>query len=82
MPSAKTPIWGRTGVHAQGHQGPGPRSRTLGGIRGAAQLLARELDDSKLTEYTDVIMEEADRLRTLLTACWTPERGNPPHEHP
>ena len=38
----------------------------LGGIRGAAQLLARELDDSKLTEYTDVIMEEADRLRTLV----------------
>lgn len=38
----------------------------LGGIRGAAQLLARELGDGKLTEYTDVIMEEVDRLRTLV----------------
>ncbi len=38
----------------------------LGGIRGAAQLLAKELDDNELTEYTDVIMEEADRLRNLV----------------
>jgi two-component system nitrogen regulation sensor histidine kinase GlnL len=38
----------------------------LGGIRGAAQLLARELGNGKLTEYTDVIMEEVDRLRTLV----------------
>lgn len=38
----------------------------LGGIRGAAQLLAKELGDNALTEYTDVIMEEADRLRNLV----------------
>ena len=38
----------------------------LGGIRGAAQLLARELGNGKLTEYTDVIMEEVDRLRNLV----------------
>jgi len=38
----------------------------LGGIRGAAQLLERELDDSALHEYTQVIIEEADRLRKLV----------------
>lgn len=37
----------------------------LGGIRGAAQLLARELDRSELHEYTEVIISEADRLRNL-----------------
>ena len=38
----------------------------LGGIRGAAQLLSKELQDASLSEYTDVIMAEADRLRTLV----------------
>lgn len=38
----------------------------LGGIRGAAQLLSKELPDAALAEYTDVIMEEADRLRALV----------------
>jgi two-component system nitrogen regulation sensor histidine kinase GlnL len=38
----------------------------LGGIRGAAQLLARELPDSELTDYTNVIIEEADRLHKLV----------------
>ena len=38
----------------------------LGGIRGAAQLLSRELSDPALSEYTDVIMQEADRLRELV----------------
>lgn len=38
----------------------------LGGIRGAAQLLSKELPDPALSEYTDVIMEEADRLRALV----------------
>jgi len=38
----------------------------LGGIRGAAQLLARELPSESLSEYTDIIMEEADRLRRLV----------------
>ena len=34
----------------------------LGGIRGAAQLLARELPHSGLTEYTNVIIDEVDRM--------------------
>ncbi|MDV7211176.1 PAS/PAC sensor signal transduction histidine kinase [Azotobacter beijerinckii] len=38
----------------------------LGGIRGAAQLLARELPDEALQDYTNVIIEEADRLRNLV----------------
>ncbi|HYQ39279.1 MAG TPA: nitrogen regulation protein NR(II) [Pseudomonas sp.] len=38
----------------------------LGGIRGAAQLLARELPDAGLKDYTNVIIEEADRLRNLV----------------
>lgn len=38
----------------------------LGGIRGAAQLLASELPGDDLKEYTQVIIEEADRLRNLV----------------
>jgi len=38
----------------------------LGGIRGAAQLLAQELDSEELAEYTNVIIEEADRLHNLV----------------
>ncbi|EED34921.1 nitrogen regulation protein NtrB [Luminiphilus syltensis NOR5-1B] len=38
----------------------------LGGIRGAAQLLSRELPDPALLEYTTVIMSEVDRLKALV----------------
>jgi two-component system nitrogen regulation sensor histidine kinase GlnL len=38
----------------------------LGGIRGAAQLLERELDSERERDYTRVIIEEADRLRNLV----------------
>lgn len=38
----------------------------LGGIRGAAQLLQRELDRSDWIEYTEVIISEVDRLQTLV----------------
>jgi two-component system nitrogen regulation sensor histidine kinase GlnL len=38
----------------------------LGGLRGAAQLLERELGDQDLTEYTRIIIHEADRLRSLV----------------
>lgn len=38
----------------------------LGGIRGAAQLLARELGNTSQSEYTDVIVAEATRLQVLL----------------
>ncbi|WP_341938997.1 nitrogen regulation protein NR(II) [Marinimicrobium sp. C2-29] len=46
----------------------------LGGIRGAAQLLARELPDSDLQEYTGVIIDEADRLRNLVDRMLGPNQ--------
>lgn len=45
----------------------------LGGIRGAAQLLEHELDIPALREYTQVIIQEADRLRTLMEKLLTPQ---------
>lgn len=38
----------------------------LGGLRGAAQLLEQELENNELTEYTQVIIQEADRLQVLV----------------
>lgn len=38
----------------------------LGGIRGAAQLLHRQLATAEQREYTSVIIAEADRLRNLV----------------
>ncbi|MEP6996637.1 MAG: nitrogen regulation protein NR(II) [Betaproteobacteria bacterium] len=46
----------------------------LGGIRGAAQLLERELDRRPLREYTQVIIGEADRLQALVDRLLTPNR--------
>ncbi|MDB5901815.1 MAG: two-component system sensor histidine kinase NtrB [Betaproteobacteria bacterium] len=46
----------------------------LGGIRGAAQLLDRELERPDLHEYTQVIMKEADRLQLLMDRLLTPHR--------
>ncbi|AVO40012.1 nitrogen regulation protein NR(II) [Simplicispira suum] len=48
----------------------------LGGIRGAAQLLALELQSPELSEYTEVIVHEADRLQSLV------DRLLAPHRHP
>lgn len=45
----------------------------LGGIRGAAQLLERELDKPALREYTQVVIQEADRLRSLMENLLTPQ---------
>jgi two-component system nitrogen regulation sensor histidine kinase GlnL len=38
----------------------------LGGLRGAAQLLERELESEKDREFTDIIIREADRLKSLV----------------
>ncbi|HEB77835.1 MAG TPA: PAS domain-containing sensor histidine kinase [Methylothermaceae bacterium] len=46
----------------------------LGGLRGAAQLLASELPDTELKEYTNVIIHEADRLRTLIDRMVAPDQ--------
>src|SRR5687767_9766803 len=60
----------------------------LGGLRGSAQLLERELDQSdlgrsriyELREYTQVIIKEADRLQLLMDRMLTPHRA--PHIEP
>jgi two-component system nitrogen regulation sensor histidine kinase GlnL len=46
----------------------------LGGIRGAAQLLAMELPGRELAEYTNVIIHEADRLQALVDRLLAPHR--------
>ena len=46
----------------------------LGGIRGAAQLLERELPRASLREYTQVIIKESDRLQSLMDRLLTPHR--------
>ena len=46
----------------------------LGGIRGAAQLLAMEVTSKELTEYTQVIVHEADRLQSLVDRLLAPHR--------
>lgn len=46
----------------------------LGGIRGAAQLLEMELESRTLTDYTQVIIKEADRLQALVERLLAPHR--------
>ncbi|WP_049723339.1 nitrogen regulation protein NR(II) [Gilvimarinus polysaccharolyticus] len=46
----------------------------LGGIRGAAQLLARELPGDTFSEYTNIIIDEADRLRNLVDRMLGPNQ--------
>jgi len=46
----------------------------LGGLRGAAQLLERELPNENLKEYTAVIISEADRLSALVASMTGPNR--------
>ncbi len=44
----------------------------LGGLRGAAQLLERELHNEELKEYTRIIIDEADRLQNLVNRMLGP----------
>lgn len=44
----------------------------LGGVRGAAQLLARRMSDEELVSYTQVIISETDRLTSLLDGMLGP----------
>jgi two-component system nitrogen regulation sensor histidine kinase GlnL len=52
----------------------------LGGLRGAAQLLERELPSESLKEYTRIIIHEADRLRNLVDRMIGPK--SPPNKQP
>lgn len=46
----------------------------LGGLRGAAQLLERELLEPGLREYTRIIIDEADRLQSLMNKMMGPSQ--------
>lgn len=46
----------------------------LGGLRGAAQLLEKELPAPELKEFTTIIIEQADRLRNLVDRLLGPQR--------
>ena len=46
----------------------------LGGLRGAAQLLEKELASKSLKEYTEIIIAEADRLQNLMSKLLTPHQ--------
>jgi two-component system nitrogen regulation sensor histidine kinase GlnL len=67
---------GRQMIRQMAHEIKNP----LGGIRGAAQLLARQLNDAGLREYTDVIISETDRLAGLVDTLLGP--GGPPNKTP
>lgn len=60
----------RTVVRGLAHEIKNP----LGGIRGAAQLLERELPQGSLQEYTGIIIQEADRLRDLVDRLLGPNK--------
>ncbi len=49
----------------------------LGGIRGAAQLLALEAASPTYADYTDVIIHEADRLQALVDRLLAPHQRAP-----
>ncbi len=67
---------GRQMVRQLAHEIKNP----LGGLRGAAQLLERQLESDELREYTQVIISEADRLATLVDTLLGP--GGPPNKQP
>jgi two-component system nitrogen regulation sensor histidine kinase GlnL len=67
---------GRQMVRQLAHEIKNP----LGGLRGAAQLLAKQLPDDELREYTSVIISEADRLAALVDTLLGP--GGPPDKRP
>ena len=46
----------------------------LGGLRGAAQLLERQLTEARLKEFTGIIIEQADRLRGLVDKLLGPQK--------
>ena len=53
----------------------------LGGLRGAAQLLEKQLPNQDLREYTNIIIEQADRLRNLVDRLLGPQQASQKAEH-
>ena len=60
----------RTLIRGLAHEIKNP----LGGLRGAAQLLEKQLNDNDLKEYTSIIIHEADRLRKLVDQLLGPNK--------
>lgn len=60
----------RTLIRGLAHEIKNP----LGGLRGAAQLLERQLPDPELKDYITVIIDEADRLRGLVDRLLGPHK--------
>ncbi len=58
----------RTIVRQLAHEVKNP----LGGMRGSAQLLQRQLNNGPLTQYTRVIIDEVDRLAALVDSILVP----------
>ena len=58
----------RTMIRGLAHEIKNP----LGGLRGAAQLLERELENDDQKEFTNIIIGEADRLRNLVNRLLGP----------
>jgi two-component system nitrogen regulation sensor histidine kinase GlnL len=52
----------------------------LGGIRGAAQLMAAELADQELGDLAHMIMREVDRIDELIKRFWQPELHREPFD--
>jgi two-component system nitrogen regulation sensor histidine kinase GlnL len=67
---------GRQMIRQMAHEIKNP----LGGIRGAAQLLEKQLGDAELREYTAVVISETDRLAGLVDTLLGP--GGPPNKRP
>ena len=67
---------GRQMIRQMAHEIKNP----LGGIRGAAQLLERQLGDAELREYTAVVISETDRLAGLVDTLLGP--GGAPNKRP
>ena len=64
-------MWGSWHSYRPSERWLRPRHRAsividVGGIRGTAQLLERQLDDESLHEYTQVVISETDRLAALV----------------
>lgn len=66
----------RTLVRGLAHEIKNP----LGGLRGAAQLLEKELPSEELKEFTNIIIGEADRLQKLVDQMLGPNKV-PKKEH-
>ncbi len=67
---------GRQMIRQMAHEIKNP----LGGIRGAAQLLEKQLADAEQREYTAVVISETDRLAGLVDTLLGP--GGPPKKRP